>query len=81
MALAAEVLYEWREAERTLVLLPSESPERASVEAAIEAMRDLYQRITRTVPSTASSIANTRARIDEAHALLRAVRDGRRAGR
>jgi hypothetical protein len=77
MALAAEVLREWREAERTLVLLPPESPERASVEAAVEEMRDLYQRITRVVPATARSIATARARIEETRALLGAVREGR----
>jgi hypothetical protein len=77
MALAAQVLYEWREAERLLYLLPDDAPERAAIEAAVEDMRHMYQRITRAVRPTAETIATSRARIEETHSLLRAVREGR----
>jgi hypothetical protein len=74
MALAAEVLYEWREAERTLRLLPDDSPQRPTVEAAVEEMRALYHRVTEKAPETANAIGNARARIEETRALLRAIR-------
>jgi hypothetical protein len=42
-ALAAEVLEEWREAERLLTLLTPEDPERDLVSQAVEDMRLLYR--------------------------------------
>jgi hypothetical protein len=75
MALTAEVLSEWREAERTLRLLPDDAPERPAVEAAIEEMRFLYHRVTSdTVPDTVTAIEQTKLRVAETRALLRRVR-------
>lgn len=77
MALAAEVLHEWREAERTLRLLPPDAPEREPVEAALQEMRALYQRVTSAGPTTANAIVATRDRIEETRALLRSVQNKR----
>ena len=50
---AAEVLHEWRRAERLLTLLPADAPERPEVEDHVQQLRALYQRVT--VESSAPS--------------------------
>ena len=78
MGLAAEVLAEWREAERVLSILPDEAPERPRVVAAVEEMRQLYRYVSGDLTTkTANVIAQTRARIEETQALLQAVRANR----
>ena len=71
MALAAEVLAEWREAERVLKVLPEDAPERPAAAAAVEEMRQLYQYVAIDLATaTTSAIAQTRARIEATHALV-----------
>jgi hypothetical protein len=78
MALTAEVLAEWREAERTLSILSDDAPERPAVAAAAEEMRQLYHYVSVDLTvATENVIARTRTRIEETRALLRAVRDSR----
>jgi hypothetical protein len=77
MALAAEVLSEWREAERVLRLLPDDAPQRPAVVAAVEGMRQLYQFVAFDLASsTADAIAQSRDRIEETRTLLRGVTGG-----
>jgi hypothetical protein len=74
VALSAEVLAEWREAERVLSVLPDDAPERPAILAAAEGLRQLYQYVAFDLTtSTATKIAQARARIDETHALLKSV--------
>jgi hypothetical protein len=78
VALTAEVLAEWREAERVLGVLADDAPERPAVAAAVEEMRELYRHVARDMTAaTANAIAQTRTRIDATHALLREVREAR----
>jgi hypothetical protein len=72
--LAADVLREWREAERLLELLPAESPDRLRVARALEEMQTLYQRVTETVPTTDTTLRASFGRIDATRALLRETR-------
>jgi hypothetical protein len=78
VALTAEVLAEWREAERVLGILTDDAPERPAVVAAVEEMRQLYRHVAGDMTATtANVIAQSRARIDATHALLRAIREAR----
>jgi hypothetical protein len=67
---AAEVLHEWRRAERLLTVLPDDAPERSEVEVQIEQLRILYQRVSATIPSTAVRLQSTRAQIARSRAYL-----------
>ena len=70
MALAPEILEEWREAERLLTLLPGGSDDAIAVEGVVEEMRGLYHRVTDDAAATAEIISDTRARIVETRMVL-----------
>jgi hypothetical protein len=68
---AAEVLREWRRAERLLTALPHDAPERPEVEVHVEQLRVLYHRVTgSTIPSTEIRLESTRRQIERARAYL-----------
>jgi hypothetical protein len=68
---AAEVLHEWRRAERLLAVLPDDAPERPDIELRIEQLRDLYQHVTgATIPSPDARLEPTERQIDRARIYL-----------
>ena len=68
---AAEVLHEWRRAERLLTVLPDDAPERSEVEVHVDQLRVLYQRVTGgMIPSTEMRLESTRRQIERARAKL-----------
>jgi hypothetical protein len=68
---AAEILHEWRRAERLLTVLPDDAPERTEVEVQVDQLRILYQRVTgATIPSTEARLQSTRAQIARSRAFL-----------
>ena len=69
MALAvAEILEEWRRAERILAVVPPTAPERPVLEADVAALRATYQRLT------TSTIPRTTARIDASFRQVEQIR-------
>ena len=67
---AAEVLHEWRRAERLLAVLPDDAPERSEVEVQVEQLRILYQRVSAAIPSTQTRLQSTRTQIARSRAYL-----------
>ena len=68
---AAEVLHEWRRAERLLTALPDDAPERPEVEVHVEQLRVLYHRVTgSTIPSTHIRLESTQRQIERARAYF-----------
>ena len=71
---AADVLREWRRGERLLRVLPADAAERGSVEAEVEALRAIYQRVTsQTVPRTRDRLEAAMRRLEQSRAVLEAV--------
>jgi hypothetical protein len=71
VAEAAEVLQEWRRAERLLSVLADDAPERTEVEVHVEELRIFYQRVTgATIPSTELRLASTRRQISRSKDYL-----------
>ena len=67
---AAEVLEEWRRAERLLHALPDDAPDRSDIEVHVEQLRILYQRVTSTtIPSTEYRLS-TRRQIARSRSFL-----------
>jgi hypothetical protein len=74
VAEAAEVLHEWRRAERLLSVLADDAPERTEVEVHVEQLRILYQRVTETtIPSSELRLAATRRQISRSKDYLDGV--------
>lgn len=72
-ALPVEVLERWRRTERLLEVLPSDSAERAEVQATVESMRGLYQRLTERATLSEAMVARTARDLERADRLLRSL--------
>lgn len=71
-----EVLAVWREAERVLTTLPSDSPERREVEFEVGRLRRLYGRLTdRTIPPTQEHIATSVQAVEQARRRIAQATD------
>jgi hypothetical protein len=70
----AEILEEWRRAERVVELLPRTAPERATIEADVEALRATYRRLTTsTIPRTSGRIDSSLRHIEQIRARLEEI--------
>jgi multidrug resistance efflux pump len=68
---AAEVLQEWRRAERLLTVLPVDAPERPDVADHVHQLRALYQRVTAESSTTSESrLAANRLQLERSSAYL-----------
>jgi hypothetical protein len=65
-----EVLALWREGERILEQLPRDAPDRPIVEAEVESLRGLYQRLTSKIESSGIALETSRSWIESSRATL-----------